>query len=147
LEQRGDVAGPARCVPAVPRIPAVPDGVRERLPVRSIDAPRREHRWRLRLQRGDGHLRRSRARPLVELKVYRAGGGKDGPQAETETASSLPLAGPVRSARGSVKEKVDPSPGALATHSRPLMACTSCLARYRPRPVPPVRRVSALSTR
>lgn len=44
-------------------------------------------------------------------------------------------------------EKRLPSPGALSTLTRPPCACATCLTMARPRPVPPLARLRALSTR
>src|SRR5207247_8924601 len=66
------------------------------------------------------------------------------------TTERLPFSEPTRlttSARGMLKEKVDPSPGFETSHSRPHIAPTSWRAMYRPRPVPPVRRPAPFSTR
>ncbi len=64
LEPRRDDPGPARHLPALPRVPALPHGVRERLPLRRLHAPGRLDRRRVRLQRS-GRDRRGSGHPSL----------------------------------------------------------------------------------
>ena len=52
-----------------------------------------------------------------------------------------------RSPSGSSNQNVDPSPSTLSKPMRPPCASTTSRASESPRPVPPIERVSELSTR
>ena len=79
-----------------------------------------------------------------QLKSHNPGGGG---RSDSRRFVTKPLSRIYPAARGRVKLKIDPLPGALSTWTVPPCDCTICFTMESPSPVPPLSRLRPSSTR